>query len=90
VVRIGLLHMVRQQVIGPRSHTWYIFEPYANVEDMDAPEILAVRTKIGCECNGNVRFVPRFATEVDILSGKIVPDWAGEYGSPAPARRVPG
>ena len=87
MVKIASVQLARRQVIGPRSHTWYIFEPYANIEDMDAPEILELRAKIGCECNGNVRFVPMFAKEEDILSGKIVPDWAGEYGSPAPVRR---
>lgn len=87
-VLLGSLGISRRQVIGPVTRTYYLFEPYATVEDSDAPDILHVMTKIGCDCNGGrAQYIPAFATKEDIMSGKHVPTWAGEFGSPAPVRR---
>lgn len=84
MVKIATLLSEQRQVMGPQTHTLYVFQPYAMVEDPDAEAILALRAKQGCECNGSpVTYKQAFAKEEDILNGKYKPTWAGRYGSPA-------
>lgn len=85
MAKLGLLTSERRGFTGGKTHTHYIFEPWAEIEERDVADFLAYRVKKGCECNGSVTFEQMFATEEDILSGKLVPVWAGRFGSPAAA-----
>lgn len=80
--KLAVLTTDRRGFVGGKTRTYYIFEPWAMVEDADVDDFLNYRVKRGCECNGSVTFEPMFASEQDILSGKAVPSWAGRYGSP--------
>lgn len=81
-VRLGVIHISRRDVISPHGWTHYLFDPWSDIEERDVEDLLAIRVKIGCECNGTpVRFEPAFATEEDIKLGKIKPVWFGQYGT---------
>lgn len=81
MVKLGVVPVQQRSVQGP-SFTIYNFNPWCLVEERDVDAMLKIMTKQGCGCNGTQVEIPLFAKEEDILSGKIVPVWAGQFGSP--------
>lgn len=82
-VKMAVVPVVQRSVQGSVSHTIYNLNPWAMVEEMDVQFMLSYRVKTGCACNGTQKEEQMFATEADILAKKIIPVWAGQYGSPA-------
>jgi len=83
MTKLAIVPIERRNVLGPKSRTYYLFEPWCEIEDIDLEDLLSVRVRMGCNCgNGNVQEMPLFASEQDIFSGKVSPSWKGRYGSP--------
>ena len=87
-VKLALVPSVQRSAQG-KSHTVYNFNPWSLVEEGDVADFLGYEVKQGCGCNGTQKVMPLFAKEADILSGKVVPVWAGQYGAP-PAKNGSG
>lgn len=81
-IKMAVVPVETRPVQGPKSYTIYNFNPYAYVENRDLPDMVSLMISTGCACNHNQRTVNMFATETDILSGAVVPSWAGQYGAP--------
>ena|SRR3990167_4810017 len=88
-VRMAVIPNVQRSAQGSKSHSVYNFNPLACVEQMDVEDFLSYFYKKGCACNGNQETLPLFAREEDILSGKVVPAWAGQYSAPIPCPEWP-
>ena len=81
-VKMAVIPTVQRSVQGPASHTIYNFNPWAKVEERDVTDMLSYFVKQGCGCTGNQTETQMFAHEADVLSGKVKPVWAGQYGAP--------
>jgi len=75
LVKMAVVPVQQRSVRGPKSGTIYNFKPWALVEARDVAEMQTIHVTTGCACNGNQKTWPLFATEADILSGKVVPAW---------------
>jgi hypothetical protein len=73
--RMAVVPVRDRMVQGPKSFTIYHFMPWALIENRDIEDMQTISVTKGCACNGNQRRMPLFATEDDILSGRVVPDW---------------
>lgn len=65
-----------RMVTGPKSYTIYHFMPWAMVENRDVQDMQSISVTTGCACNGNQKTQPLFATEEQILSGQVCPNWS--------------
>ena len=81
MLKLGVVPIVQRSVQG-KSFTIYNFNPWALVEERDAPDMLSLISRSGCACSGTQNEQPLFAKEQDILSGKVKPVWAGQFGAP--------
>ena len=82
MVRMAVIPYTERSVVGPVSKTHYKFNPWAQVEERDVEQMQTITVQKGCACNGNAKVLPLFATEEQVMSRKVVPEWAGRFGSP--------
>lgn len=66
-----------RMVTGPKSYTVYHFSPWSLVENRDVEDMRSVMVTKGCNCMNNQTTQPLFATEEEILTGRVIPNWNG-------------
>lgn len=74
-VKMAVVPSKQRSVQGPNSHTIYNFNPWCLVEEKDVVDMQRIKVSKGCACNGTQKVYPLFATEEQILSGQVVPEW---------------